>query len=120
MNICKTKIEDACKFLLQKEVSFEINNKTIKQGKIILFQQKNFYILFNLKTKKKNNDKIEIPIPYDVEIHEDDDLIYFDYRIKTLIKNCPEVEDMIKKQFNKGNSNKFWNIILTLDGSLKC
>ena len=55
MNISKTTIEEACKFLLQKNISFELNNKTIKEGKVILFQQSNFYLTFFLETKKKKN-----------------------------------------------------------------
>ena len=119
MNISKTIIEDACKFILQKNVSFEINNKVIKQGRVLLFQQKNFYLTFILHTQKKKEEKFEIPIPYDVESHEEENLIFFDYRIKKLARNCPETENMIKKSFHKKNSNKFWNIILTIDGSIK-
>ena len=119
MNISKTDIEEACKFLLQKKVSFEINSKKIKEGKVILFYQKNFHITLILNTQKKKEEKFEIPIPFSVEIHKDDNLIFFDYRIKTLAKNCSETEAFIKKSFPKKNSNKFWNIILTIDGSLK-
>lgn len=118
MNISKTDIEDACMFLLQKKVSFEINNKAIKQGKVLLFYQKNFYITLILETAKKSNEKFEIPIPYKVETHKSDNLVFFDYRIQTLSKNCPEIEPFIRKKFSKKNSNKFWNAILTIDCKL--
>jgi len=103
---------------LQKKASFEINNKNIKEGKILLFYQKNFYLTLILDTAKKNNEKFEIPIPYGVEIHPEDNLIFFDYRIKTLSKNSPETEGFIKKVFSKKSSNKFWNTILTIDCNL--
>jgi hypothetical protein len=118
MNINGTNLEEACKFLLQKNVAFEINNKTFKQGKLLLFYQKNFYLMFIINTAKKNKDKIEIPIPYDVEIHKEDGLIYFDYRIKTLAKTAPEIENYLKIYPTKNNSNKFWNNILTINSNV--
>jgi len=119
MTITKTLLEEVCKSLLQKRVTLELNNKIFKQGKIILFYQKNFYLTFLMDTAKKEREKIEIPIPYDVELHEEDDLIYFDYRLKTLAKHAPEVENYLKVYSCKNNANKFWNTILTIDGNSK-
>lgn len=115
MNINGTSLEEACKFLLQKKISFEINNKTFKQGKLLLFYQKNFYLMFILNSTKKERDKIEIPIPYDVETYEDDGLVYFDYRIKSLAKLAPEMENYLKVYSTKTNTNKFWDSILTIN-----
>jgi N-glycosylase/DNA lyase len=117
MTITKTPLEDACKFLLQKNLTLELGNKTFKQGKLILFYQKNFYLTFLMDTAKKQREKIEIPIPYDVEIHEADDLVYFDYRLKTLAKHAPEIEMYLKVYSSKKTSNKFWNNILTIDAN---
>ena len=114
MNINGTSLEEACKFLLQKKISFEINNKVFKQGKLLLFYQKNFYLMFILSTSKKERDKIEIPIPYNVEIHQEDGLLYFDYRIKSLAKLAPEIENYLKVYPTKTNTSKFWDIILTI------
>jgi hypothetical protein len=119
MNITKTPVENACKFLLQKTLTMEIGNKAYKQGKLILFYQKNFYLTFIMDTVKKKKEKIEIPIPFDVEIHEQDDLVYFDYRLKTLAKHAPEIENYLKVYSSKKNSNKFWNVILTINGNTK-
>lgn len=119
MNITKTPIEEACKFLLQKTMTLELNNKVHKQGKLILFYQKNFYLTFLMDTVKKKKEKVEIPIPFEVEVHEDDNLVYFDYRLKTLAKHAPEVENYLKVYSSKKTSNKFWNTILTIDAKLK-
>lgn len=118
MTISSTKLEEACKFLLQKTVNFEIKNKTIKQGRIDLFTQRNFYLIFHLTSNKKSREKIEVPIPYDVEIHEDDNLVYLDYRIKTLSKFTPDAEPLLKLYANNNvNNNKFWNTILTINAN---
>jgi hypothetical protein len=119
MTIHGTNIEKACKFLLQKNISLEIKNKPYKQGKVVLFYQKNFYITLVMDTVKKNKEKIELPIPYDVEIHEDENLIYFDYRIKTLAKHAPEIETNLLVYPKKISGNKFWDSILLINASGK-
>ena len=70
---------------------------------------------FEIDTVKNKREKIEIPIPFGVEMHEDDDLVFFDYRLKTLAKQAPEVENYLRVYSSKKNSNKFWNSILTID-----
>jgi hypothetical protein len=114
MSIYGTTIEDACKFLLQKDITINVKNKIYKEGKLILFYQKNFYITFVMDTEKKSKEKIEIPIPYDIEMHKDDNLIYFDYRIKKLSKYAPEIETNLIVYPKKTSGNKFWDSILLI------
>jgi len=118
MNIQGTLIEKTCKFLLQKNLIMELNKKVHKQGKLILFYQKNFYLTFVMDTEKKLKEKIEIPIPFDIEIHEDDNLVYFDYRIKTLAKHAPEIENNLMVYPTKVAGNKFWDTILTINAKI--
>ncbi len=117
MTIHGSILEKACKFLLQKNVSLELGKKIHKKGKIILFHQKNFHLVFLMNTAKKEKEKVELPIPYNVEIYEEDNLVYFDYRIKSLAKYCPEIEPNLKLYPAKVAGNKFWDIILTIDGN---
>lgn len=114
MTIHGTTIEKACKFLLQKNLTLELGKKVFKQGKLIIFQQKNFYLSFIMNTEKKDREKIEIPIPFETEIHENDNLVYFDYRIKTLAKHAPEIENNLMVYPSKVAGNKFWDTILTI------
>jgi hypothetical protein len=117
MNIYGTDIEKACKFLLQKEIKIDIKNKVYKQGKLLLFYQKNFYITFVMDTVKKHKEKIELPIPYGVEFHEEENLIYFDYRIKTLAKYAPDIETNLIIYPKKITGNKFWDSILLINAN---
>ena len=119
MTIHGTIIENACKFLLQKDLTIDLGKKSYKKGKLILFYQKNFHLIFVMNTSKKDKEKIELPIPYGVEIHQDDNLVYFDYRIKTLAKYAPEIETNLKLYPLKVAGNKFWDIIVTIDGNTK-
>jgi hypothetical protein len=115
MTIHGSKLETACKFLLQKDLNLEFKNKTYKQGKLILFYQRNFYITFVMNTLKKDNEKIEIPIPYEIELYEEDNLVYFDYRLKTLAKHAPEIETNIILYPKKVKNSKFWDSILLIN-----
>lgn len=114
MSIYGTDVEKACKFLLQKDITIDIKNKTYKQGKLILFYQRNFYLTFVMDTAKKAKEKIEIPIPYGIEMYEDESLVYFDYRIKTLAKHAPEIETNLIVYPKKISGNKFWDSILLI------
>lgn len=116
MIINGTHIEDSCKSLLQKDISFEIRNKTIKKGKIVLFFQRNFHIVFILDTDKTKRDKIEIPIPFKIEHHEEDNLVYFDYRVSTFSKMYPECEPYLTLYKPKVAKSKFYDTILVLSG----
>lgn len=117
MNISGTPLENACKFLLQKNIRIESKNKIFKQGKLILFYQKNFYLTLVMQTQKKKDEKIELPIPFDVEFYKKDNLVYFDYRIKTLAKYAPEIETNLIIYPKKNSTNKFWNSIILIDAN---
>ncbi len=117
MTIYGTELEKACKFLLQKEITIDLNNKTFKKGKLLLFYQKNFYITFVMDTQKKAKEKVEIPIPYEIEMYQDENLIYFDYRIKTLAKYAPQIETNLIVYPKKITGNKFWNSILLINAT---
>lgn len=120
MLINGTFIEDTCKSLLQRDLSFEIRNKTIKKGKIILFFQRNFHIVFCLDNEKDNKrDKIELPIPFAIEHHDSDNLVYFDYRLSTFTKLYPECQPYLNLSKPKIAKNKFFDTILTINGNKK-
>lgn len=102
--------------MLQKYVYFEVKNKIIKKGKIILFFQRNFHIIFILENDKNKKDKIEIPIPFEIEFHNEKngELLYFDYRFSTLEKKFPEAQNTIKLLSLKNSNSKYFNSILTI------
>lgn len=106
-------IEDTLTNLLQQKITLEIDGKVIKTGKLILFTSKYFFISLTIETLKKSKEKVEIPIPFNIEVHEEDKLIYFDYRLNTLTKtNTPAKEILEKMSVSK---NKFYNKILIIE-----
>lgn len=112
MNFSPAILEETLKSLLQKKVSFEIDKKVFKTGKIVLFTHHYFYISFIIQTAKKDKEKTEIPVPFNIEIHNDDNLIYFDYRITTLANNNKEALNLLQNIVPQ--KNKFLNKILTI------
>ena len=112
MIISDTSLDTLLKSILQKTISFEIDKKTFKTGKFLLYSQKYFFITFVLSSDKKKQESIDIPIPFNIEVHKDDSLIYFDYRLATLANND---KDIIKQlQEVAVIKNKFLNKILTI------
>jgi hypothetical protein len=116
MLINGTYIEEQCKKLLQKNISFEIKNKTIKSGKLILFNQRNFHIVFYIFLNKQKKESFETPIPFNIEYHPEDNLMFFDYRIKTLSKMFQDSEPFLSLYTPKVAKSKFFDTILTING----
>lgn len=69
---------------LQKNISFSINNRTIKRGRLLLFRRFHYFIQIALLTEKGTRENFDVPIPFKIEDYLDEGLIYFDYRLKSL------------------------------------
>ena len=119
MLINGTYIEESCRSFLQRDLTFEIKNKTLKKGKVVLYFQRNFHIVFILDSEKDKRDKIELPIPFDIEHHDSDNLVYFDYRITTFSKMYPECQPYLSLYKPKVAKSKFYDTILTINGNKK-
>ena len=88
---------------LQKQVVFSIGEKIIKRGRLLLFRRIHYYIQIALLTDKNVRENFEIPIPFQVESHADDGLLYYDYRLAALnIENIPPIPSKVSSSyFNK-------------------
>ena len=113
MTINDTPLDSLLKSILQKTISFELEKKIFKTGKFLLYSQKYFFIVFVLQTDKKKQEKIDIPIPFNIEIHKEDNLVYFDYRLSTLSHNDKETLKLLQDAVSV--KNKFINKILTIN-----
>lgn len=88
---------------LQKDIIFSIGGKAIKKGKLLLFRRIHYYIQISLKNAKNERENFEIPIPFKVEIHQEEGLLYFDYRLCSLnVSYLPSLPNKISSSyFNK-------------------
>jgi len=102
------KTNEILKTALQRNVSFEVNGKHIRKGKLILFNIKDFYISFNILTVKNTTKTYELPIPF--EISQVEDGILCDFSVNNLIKKSSVREYLIKTIYNKlGKKSKIYD-----------
>jgi len=100
--------------LLQKDVQFNLKNKTLKEGRILLFNVKDFYINFTIKTKKDVVKTYEIPMPFSVSSRGRS--VTFDYSIDHISKNDIIIQTLITLlQTKVGKKSKFFNNTLTIE-----
>ena len=69
---------------LQKNIGLVVNGKNIKRGRLLLFKRFHFFIQLTLCTEKGTKENIDVPIPFNIEEHLDEGLLYFDYRLPSL------------------------------------
>lgn len=81
---------------LQNNVTFSINNKTIKKGRLLLFRRFHYFIQISLLSDKGTRENFDLPIPFKVENYLDEGLLYFDYRLKSLeVDSFPKIPEKV-------------------------
>ena len=101
-------IEQTIKPLHLFKVSFSIDSKIIKQGKLQLFCIKDFFCIFTLLGLEKENKKTIYELPYPFNIKCANNVVEFDY---TLDSFCLS-NTAIKEQANTiklEKTSKFFN-----------
>lgn len=77
----------------QKNIEIEVDDKSIKKGKFILYKIASVTNYFHIElyierpTNREKIDTIKIPIPFEYEAYPDEGLLYFDYRVNSLFRN---------------------------------
>ena len=69
---------------LQKPLTFVLNNKTVKKGRLILYKRVHFYIQITIINSSNERENFDIPIPFKVEDYTSEGLLYYDYRLSSL------------------------------------
>jgi len=114
MNEYLATIDEHLTGLLQKNLRFGLNGNTYREGKLILYTHGYFCLNVNIRNYIKNkNELLKIPIPFDIEFH-DDGLLFFDYRINKFIHNNLTAEKLITN-IKKSTLSKFYDKILTIE-----
>lgn len=107
--------EDFFTKYLQTPVRFTLGHKVIKQGKLILFKRAHYYFQITVQTLKYTKESFEIPIPFRIEEHSNEGLMYFDYRLNSLVGVNDMHFDKIKKLKIKNiNPSQYYNKILEI------
>lgn len=93
---------------LHRNFKFVCNNKTIKEGKLILFNFNDFYYSFTLEVSG-NMKHFKLPMAYSVNSTLSS--IRLDYTIKTLCHNIYDFELLCKTIEPKSKSYLYDNIV---------
>jgi len=78
------KIEEKLKELVLKKVEFRVDGRSIKNGKIRVFNTKQFYIKFKMEGEEEGEDK-EFDLPYPFKIKDSENGMIFDYCLSAFI-----------------------------------
>ena len=106
------KIDNLIKPLLQREVTFNFKHKTYKSGKLLLYKLSGNYLSFILVNEKKR-ETFEIPFPYSA--FEEENKVFFDYRLETLAENDFDLLIALKG-VTKVKNSRFYDSVLTISG----
>ena len=100
---------------LQSPIKFILGQKTIKQGRLVIFKRAHYYLHITLLTAKNNKESFEIPIPFKVEEYIHEGLAYFDYRIQGLHGLNEELNERLSKiRIKNTNPSQYYNKILEI------
>lgn len=95
------KLEQELKDFILKNLEFKLDGKTIKRGKLRVFNTKQFFIKFKLETDVIK--EYELPYPYQWSRTENG--IVFDYCLSSF---CPKTDELYwrMKMVNSTDSSK--------------
>jgi hypothetical protein len=101
-------LENNLNNFLQREVSFMVNNKTIKKGKLLLFTVKDFYITFLLRV---NNEQKKFELPYPFHSNSKGLTAEMNYTLNEISHNCDHLYFKLKSLTPKTNAKIYDNVV---------
>lgn len=106
--------EQAFADLLQRNVRIRLGDKNLRYGRLVHYKRVHYVYQLTFINAKGNRETLELPIPFTVEQHKGENLIYFDYRNDTLAQNDLDLLIKIKK-IKSSNASIFYNKIVEID-----
>lgn len=107
-------VEPHLKNLLQRTVRFRINNKVVREGKLMLYHIKDFYLSFTLQTEKHAGKIYEIPCPY--MITSQGSTLYFHYNNNLIYKKDHKTKLLINSLHKGvGKKSKFFDNTILIE-----
>jgi hypothetical protein len=96
------KLEEQLKDIILKNVDFQIDGKSIKKGKIRVYNTKQFFLRFKLESDGKIS---EYDLPYPFRVIKNNKGYLFDYSLSAF---CPRTEELYWKMklMDKTESSK--------------
>lgn len=96
---------------LQKKIVFICENKHYREGRLLLFSVKDFYLNFTISCDRKERKVFEIPYPFEFRIRKNH--LEFDYHLSHLSKGMHNISSSIKT-LPIPKKKKYYNINVVL------
>jgi hypothetical protein len=107
-------LDELLKAFLQTNIKFVVNNKVLREGRLMVFHIKSFYVSFVIKTKKDQDKIYEVPRPFGVHTLNGSKLI-FDYSLNQIHRDETKLSLLINAiSKNIGKKSKFFDNTLTI------
>ena len=104
-------IEKSILNYLQKKIVFICENKQYREGKLLLFAVKDFYLNFTISYERKERKTIEIPYPFEFRSRKHH--LEFDYHLSHLSKGMHNISHTVKT-LPIPRKKKFYNVNVVL------
>jgi hypothetical protein len=98
----------------QKDIQICIDNKILRQGKLLLFCIKDFYLHFTFVVNKGTK-SFELPYPF--ETYPDansSNVLILDYRFKSFTKDLPDIAEKAKALQIKNKHLKYFDNVVRI------
>lgn len=89
---------------LQRDVNFNIEHKTVRRGRLLLYNINDYYIKFTIMTNKNVQKNYEVPYPFLIENH--DTHVIMSYKILDLVRGNTKKE-ITARQFEPINNKLY-------------
>ena len=100
-------IENEFKYFLQRDIVISSNSKILKEGKLVLFNQKDYYFYIYLKIGNSTTQK-KVEIPYPFKIKREKNYLILDYTLSAISENDSDLYFRLMSLNQKSNS-RFYN-----------
>jgi hypothetical protein len=93
-------------YFLQRNIVFVLDNKIIKEGKLFLYNEKDYYLIFYMKSNNNEQKKFEVPYPF--AIHKHNNYLVLDYSLSTISGGDSELYYKLVS-LNQNSNSRFYN-----------
>ena len=100
--------------LLQRDIKLVVNDKVLREGKLILYNIKDYHIECIFITKKNQQKVYEIPVPFGITVKPS--CVIFDYSTKLISKgNLDNVMIVRMLALTIKKKSKLYDNVLTIE-----
>ncbi len=98
--------ESHLNYFLQRNIVFVLDNKIIKEGRLVLYNEKDYYLVLYMRSGNNEQKKFEIPYPF--AIQQQNNCLILDYSLSAISGGDSELYYRLVS-LNQNSNSKFYN-----------